>query len=389
MHQGTHDLLHNIVVSNATATLAEKSPATDRADRLIELARILMPISPSDSESLFASASTVLEGVDIDNAQLLSMLEPFAKTAVPALDETQRQMAACQIADVADEVWTYLGDQDHFPWPSIARSVASLSACASLAVATRWDDAGVVRLRETLPAILSTGLEMGSFDDVDAVPLLCLGVELDSQVVGPLSVRVAGRSAPIASGVVAEEVARLTFLNIDGLHGTTALRSALDLAAPSQSTLWVARGQELIRYHDDHVGRSASAPRVTIDEDTRLSEVPSHRRFTITADRRYIDRTVIEAEVASIKAEAHQSKDYIDIADVLRGMGQQVRPMDRRAHLEALAQCDRRTARSGRQYTSNSIESVRRSQSILAEQVTEHRCFSTKPCLDSCVLRDV
>lgn len=336
MNLDAHAAILDKVVNRARAIRTEREPATDRADQLIALARLLSPISPRDAESLFAEASEVLDGVDYDSVFHLEMLEEFAKTAASALEPIARRELACQLESVTSDVWGYLGDADRFPWESIARALTVLDPTIALAAFSRWDDEGHVRLDRVAPEFIAMALAAKSMDSAAAVPILCLTSELDSNTLDPIGVRLVDEPPSIRAFVV-EELVRLALLNLDGNNGISELRGAVDLAAPRQSTPWTVQGRSVLSFfygpdvvcvETQDMGLSTLQDDSQRDVDIRAAVVGCGRTFSTVAD--------IEATFREIAARAGTNKTYFDTSAFMREMRTVVRHADRRAHLEAL-----------------------------------------------------
>ena len=344
LHDGTHTFVLEKAVLHSVAIKNDRAPATDRAERLVELARLLSPFSPSDSEALFADATAALEDVDIDSIFHLEMLGPFARTAVGALDADQRRVVACQVADLATEIWGVLGDHDRFPWESLAGSLTTLDLRVALGAAGRWDDAGVVRAHRLIPDILAVGLEAGSIAVPSALPLLCLGVDVDSNVLDPLAKGLSAPGHATARPAVAEELARLTVMAIDGHDGLSEVRAATEIAQATQSTPWVRIGREVLRFFDgqNRVSSEVQAESPPRGEDPSKSDI----RAAVLEGGRYITVGELEATLCRVETEARRNDRYVDAIDVLQEIRRGVNPVDRRAHLDALASCDFQRRRS-------------------------------------------
>lgn len=344
LHCGAHTFVLEKAVAHAVSAKNDRAPATDRAERLVQLARLLSPFSPSDSEALFADASAALEDVDIDSIFHLEMLGPFTRTAVGALDTDRRSLAACQVAELAAGIWGVLGDHDRFPWQSLAGSLTTLDLRVALGAAGRWDDAGLVRAHRLIPDILTVGLEAGSIAVLSAVPLLCLGVDVDSNVLDPVAKAASEPGHATARPALAEELTRLTVMAIDGHDGLSEVRAATEIAQATQSTPWVRLGREVLRFFDEksRVICEEQAEGLPQGEDPSKADI----RASVLEGGRYISAGEIEATLCQVETEARRSERYVDVSDVLDEIRHGVKPVDRRAHLDALAACDLRRRRS-------------------------------------------
>lgn len=344
LHSGSHTFVLEKAVAHAVAVKDDRAPATDRAERLVELARLLSPFSPSDSEALFADASAVLEDVDVDSIFHLEMLGPFARTAIGAMGTDQRRVSACQIAELAAEIWGVLGDHEHFPWESLAGSLTTLDLPVALGAIGRWDDAGLVRAHRLIPDVLAVGLEAGSIAIASAVPLLCLGVDVDSNVLDPIAKELSAPGHASERPAVAEELARLTVMGIDGHDGLSEARASINIAQADQSTLWVRRGRDILRFFDEQnrVIGEVHADSPPPPENPSGADI----RAAVAQGGRYTSAAEIEATLCRVEAEARRNERHVDAHDVLHEIRRGVKSVDRRAHLDALALCDFERRRS-------------------------------------------
>lgn len=344
LHSGTHSLVLQRAVSHAAAVKDDKAPATDRAERLVSVARLLSSISPHDSEALFAEASAVLEDVDVDSIFHLEMLEPLAATATGALDTEGRRVVSCQLAELTANIWHVLGDHESFPWQAIARSLATLDPCVGLAALGRWDDTGQVRAYRMLPETLKVCLSAGTVSIPSALPLLHLGLDVDDDVLVPLAMQIDGSRHYADWSAAAEELARLAVLAVDGHNGLSQVRATTEMAPASQSSHWVDRGREMLQFYDGEAAAQDEAETTgdSVDDDSS----PDVVRAAVLAGGRHITAAGIEATLLRVEEEAQQRQHYVDVSDVLREIRRSIRPVDRRAHLEALAACELRRWRT-------------------------------------------
>jgi hypothetical protein len=338
LHSGTHDLVLQSAVSHAVAVKSDKAPATDRAERLVSLARVLSSISPDDSEAIFAEASAVLEDVDVDSIFHLEMLEPLAVTATSGLGTDGRRVVSCQLAEFTANIWHVLGDHEGFPWQAIARSLATLDPCVGLAALGRWDDTGQVRAHRMLPDTLKVCLSAGTISVPSALPLLHLGIDVDGDLLVLLAKQLVGSRHSTDNPAVAEELARLTVLAVDGHSGMSGVRAMTDIAPASQSTWWVNSGRKMLQFFDEQ----AVAPDETKDTGDSSHDYSSSDVVcaAVLAGGRHITAAEIEATLLRAQEEAKQRQRYIDASDVLQEIRRGIRPADRRAHLESLASCN-------------------------------------------------
>ncbi|KGH09729.1 ATP-binding protein [Comamonas thiooxydans] len=345
LHSGTHNWVLQRAISHATAIKDDKAPATDRAERLVSVAKLLSSISPHDSEAIFAEASAVLEDVDVDSIFHLEMLEPLAVTATGALDTEGRRSVSCQLAELTANIWHVLGDHEHFPWQAIVRSLATLDPCVGLAALGRWDDTGQVRAYQTLPETLKVCLSAGTISIPSALALLHLGPDVDDDVIVALARQLVGSKHSADRSAAAEELARLAVLAVDGHNGLSRVRATTEIAPASQSSHWVDRGREMLQFYDGQ----AAAPDESetrgdwVDDDSSSDII----RAAVLAGGRHITAAEIEATLLRSEEEARRHQHYVNTSEVLQEIRRGIRLVDRRAHVEALAACEGPRQRSG------------------------------------------
>lgn len=343
LHSGTHNLVLLRAVSHADAVKIDRAPATDRAERLVSVARLLSSISPHDSQAIFAEASGVLEDVDVDSIFHLEMLEPLVVTATGALDTDGRRVVSCQLAELTASIWHVLGDHESFPWQAIARTLATLDPCVGLAALGRWDDTGHVRAYRMLPETLKLCLSAGTISISSALPLLHLGIDVDGDVLVAIARQLDVSRHSADRSAAAEELARLAVLAVDGHNGLSQVRATTEMAHASQSSPWIDRGREMLQFYDGQ-GAAPDETETTGESggDHSSSDVV---RAAVLAGSRHITAAEIEATLLRAEDEARQRQRYVNASDVLQEIRRCIRPVDRRAHLEALTACELRLRR--------------------------------------------
>lgn len=341
LHENLHEFVLNKAIEQAKSIAVERAPATERAERLIDLARLIVGLSPSDAESLFASATAVLADVDIESVFQLEMLEPFSKAAATVLKQPQRRTVACHLADLSRQIWSCLGDEDRLPWEAVINSVTYLDPTVSFAAMSSWDDAGVIRAGRLIPDILSTGQKTGELPCTLAVPLIYLGTDIDSNVLDPIAADINSGNIGDDKHTVVEELAKLTLLNMDGHNGSSELRAVLDLAFPNKDSRWVVRSKSVLQFFDQHSqhaieDRHADATKGFDESDTQATSLSALSK----GKKRFVAKSEIEEAVAQIINEGRERKKYIGVSSIFDEMRRLIRPMDRRSHLDALADCN-------------------------------------------------
>lgn len=340
--EAARPVVHAKAIAHFNALSVERAPATERADKLIDLARLLAVISPDDAAGMFSKATAVLDDVDFDAVFGIKMLEPLAKRATPVLDSQARCVAACSTADLIEETWSYIGNSGEFPWKSVARTLTTLDCSVALAAVGRWEDAGIVERYQLLPELIASGLRSKVLDSGTVLPLLPLVESIDSNILEPIEVDLRRSGGRNTSAPIVEELSRLVVLNVDGESGVSEVRSVADMSSSKQSTPWLLRARAMIKFVDDvrlkdsaqHHEDQPISGTVTENEDTLRI-----RSAVQSTKEQFVTEAAIRETASAIVTDARSKEIFISTSDVLGEMRRSVRPADRRAHIEALSQC--------------------------------------------------
>lgn len=341
-NEAARSVVHAKAIAHFNALSVERAPATERADKLIDLARLLAVISPDEAKSMFAQATAVLDDVDFDAVFGIEMLEPLVKRATPELDLQTRRIAACSTADLIEETWSYIGNSGEFPWESVARTLTTLDCSVALAAVGRWEDACIVERYQLLPELVAYGLGSKILDSGTALPLLSLIEGIDSNILEPIEADLRRSGGRNTSASIVEELSRLVVLNVDGESGLSEVRSVADMSPSEQSTPWLLRARAMIKFVDDvrlrdsaqyQDDQSASEPVTEKEDALRI------RSALQLPQQRFVTEAAIRDTASAIVTDARSKKSYISTSDILGEMRRSVRPADRRAHIEALGQC--------------------------------------------------
>lgn len=340
--EAARPVVHAKALAHFNALSVERAPATERADKLIDLARLLAVISPDDAAGMFAQATAVLDDVDFDAVFGIKMLEPLANKATPVLDSQARCVAACSTADLIEETWSYIGSSGEFPWESLARTLTTLDCSVALAAVGRWEDAGIVERYQLLPELIAYGLGSEVLDSGMMLPLLPLVEGIDSNILEPIEADLRRSGGRNTSALIVEELSRLVVLNVDGESGLSEVRSVADMISSEQPTPWLLRARAMIKFVDDvrlkdsaqhHEDQPISG---TVTENEDILRIRSAVQST---KEQFVTEAAIRETALAIVTDARSKERYISTSDVLGEMRRSVRPADRRAHIEALSQC--------------------------------------------------
>lgn len=152
-----HEELAADLIAAAGTALARRSSASQKCSDLVELARLLRPISPDDANAIFGQAVEVASHIDAEALVQIQLLDTLVVRGAGHFSSQASIARNLQVMVV--DARMRLDGYDDFPWSAAVGALASLNGPRALADVVRWDDDGVVDLRYTLPALLQRGLD--------------------------------------------------------------------------------------------------------------------------------------------------------------------------------------------------------------------------------------
>lgn len=338
--------LHEKILGEISAQVAAlknmKISADDKISTLISFARLLLPISPADSNSLAIDAIEAAAEVNAEAIHEIALFKQFTERAVSSMEIEGRKRIACNLAIVVGDVAVRIADDSHFPWENVARALTTLNVSAALATAARWDDSSLVDRATFLPSLLETALLHHSItpEQISALsPLLDqLSVELISQIVDET---IAQRTNPNHE-ILAEHLAREEILRF-GKGSRTIVTEKLRLLNEGTLGFWMKQlacstaflqatktNQEFVSSDEE---RKASPNGVESEEPDPFGDI-NWKAYRFTSAKE------IQEVVDYIRMSTEKSKTYISITDILDRIGSFVKLRDRVLHLEAISCCE-------------------------------------------------
>ncbi len=324
LHAETRPFLLERLIAAGTAILAEKSPASEKADGLLSIARVLRPISPTEANAIFNQATIILEELDLDSMSELAMLEHFSSWASEALDDTARRLNACAVADFATEAHAYIGTNDSFPWGSVARTASRLDPSVALAAVARWEDEGAVSRESTLQDALLGGISNGQMGADVVLSILPLTDQLDNGLLTALLsvLRTDAHLSPTRSN----ELARQALKRESRGEGIGPIRRIAEELGAADSQ-WIAQCRELATFLDR---KKDTATRT--DREISTPTIPSQ-----FSKCRFVTKPEIDGAVGLILEEARNAKSYVGTRAIFSSIREVVSAADRATHIDLLA----------------------------------------------------
>ena len=162
------------LVANATENIKTlRAASSDKMEAILDLSRLILPVSRDDAESLFNDAIEIAKEIDreaIDQIDFMSVLAERARVS----KQSDRRIIAADIFTFASGAAERLSDYDGFPWKSVVHALTFVDDTIALAAICRWADNGTVRLDDTLYRFLQTALQRNLITPELAISLALL-----------------------------------------------------------------------------------------------------------------------------------------------------------------------------------------------------------------------
>lgn len=139
-----------------------KTTAHERRDSLLEAARVAQYFDLDLAAQLFNLAVDAAQDIDDDVGLHLGALSRVAAKRHKELGESRRQAIVASLVQSVDAVYPYVSDsEDVLPFRQFVHTVAVLDPPNALPLISRWDDASVVHVNETLPVAAEAFADVG------------------------------------------------------------------------------------------------------------------------------------------------------------------------------------------------------------------------------------
>jgi len=331
------------VISTQVATLKNmKISADDKISTLISFARLLLPISYADANSLANDAIETAGEANAEAIHEIALFKPLTERAVSSMEVEERKRIACNLAVVIGDLAVRIADDSHFPWEDIARALTTLNVSVALAAAARWEDSSLADRATFLPPLLETALLLHSItlEQISALsPLLDqFSVELISQIVDET---IAQRANPNEE-ILAEHLAREELLRF-GKGFRTPVTEKLRFLNEGDPGFWM---KQLACSTAFLQATKTNQESVSSDEEKKYSpkqgesEEPDPFGGINWTAYHFTSVKEIHEVIDYIRASTQTSNIYISITDILDRIGSCVTLGDRVLHLEALNCCE-------------------------------------------------
>lgn len=334
LNRSLHPQILSMVTTRVKTVRSMRISADDKITALVRFARLLVPISHADAESLFNEAIAVAGEVNVEAVHEIALFAPLAIHAVTSMGFDKRQGVARDLAIVIEDAGVRLAGHDGFPWGAAAKALATLDVSFALAATARWDDANVVDYHSFLPPILETALSNQEMLPTHVTALTALLNEFDielSSCVLETAKKQGGRSLK----ALAEELAKDELLRF-GLGTRPEICDKLkSLQMDDGPNYWIDQLVCATAFHQT-VRQGIEERRRDGQNGSDTNRADPLVNIAWTAHR-YVSTNEITEVIDLAFAEVRATDRYVSVIEVLDRIRNAVTLGDRAAHLEALS----------------------------------------------------
>jgi len=320
-----HENLVRDLANTASKVVARHTSASEKCASLVDLARLVRPLSPDDAHAIFNHAVEVAGHVD---REAMSQIELVNQLILRGKGHFNSPNAVAQNASAfIIDAKIRLNEYDGFPWPSAMSALATLNGPRALADAARWDDENLADLRATLPHILSSGIDQEWLSLEHAAALALLSGSDDQTLDRVVAKAVSNRSVTLP--LLAETAAYDSVVRHQRISDTklTQLIEGAKLSGPWCSVRQKQDAFVLGLPQDQN--RSSS-----YDFGTRSEPNEEHvRQWQLTE---LTDPELLRTTVEAWQVELRNRKQYTSVRSLLQEARSAVPFRNRITHLDAL-----------------------------------------------------
>jgi hypothetical protein len=163
-----------LLIAEASENIKKlREASSEKLNAIIQLSRLIFPISRDDAQALFNDAISIAKEIDQEAVDQIDFVSVLAKSAnIP--DQHDRKTIATDIFSFISGAAVRLSGYDGFPWRSAIHALTCLDDATALSAICRWMDNGIVRIDNTLSQFLLSALLRGSISLEDSTSLSLL-----------------------------------------------------------------------------------------------------------------------------------------------------------------------------------------------------------------------
>jgi hypothetical protein len=348
LERSLHQQILSVITDRARVVRSMRASAEDKIAALIRFARLLLPISYGDAESLFNEAIEVAGEVNAEAIHEIALFAPLAERAVGSMSVRERRAVARNLAVIIGDAGVRLAGYEHFPWVEAAQALTTLDVCLALAAAARWEDSSIVHRSTFVPSILKTALSRHELSPAQVSALLPLVDQLDGELlIGIIEEASRQKSGPDLKSL-AEEVAREELLRFGRGTRQEVSEKLSSLLTKSSPGFWLDRLVRATAFHQiERPGRVSPPGEAHWSHRREESEVeqPDPLDSIDWTAHRFVSANEVDDVIGRATAAARASNTFVLASTILDRIRSIVALGDRAAHLDALISSDYQNAR--------------------------------------------
>jgi hypothetical protein len=342
LDRSLHHQILRAIIDRARGVRSVKTSAEDKLTALIRFARLLLPISYGDAESLFNEAVEVAGEVNVEAVHEIAVFAPLAEHAVSSMDVEERRTVARDLATVVEDAGVRLAGYEHFPWAEAARALTNLDVCLALAATARWEDSGIVDRASFLPPILEAALSRQALSAAQVSGLSALLDQLSVELIIRVVEEASRQKGGLDLKALSEELAREELLRFGRGARPQVSEKLSSLLTKGIPGFWLDRLVRATTFHQvDMAGQPAAhCEKWARHRDTAEMERPDPLDSIDWAAHRFVSTEDINGVIGRAFAAAQAADTFIFVSTILDRIRSVVALGDRAAHLDALSRSE-------------------------------------------------
>ena len=129
-----------VLQKHADASKNYTLPATEKAELMVEISRLLLPVNRDEAKIYFERALGIVEEIDFELIEKLYCITKMANRF--SGDNTENRKRCESLAKLVRRAGIILGNEEYFPYEESIEAMLSLSEPVAACVFSRWTDEG-------------------------------------------------------------------------------------------------------------------------------------------------------------------------------------------------------------------------------------------------------
>lgn len=264
-----HQHILNEVIARVEKIKTTRTSADEKISALVRFARLILPISYYDAESIFNEAITVAGEVNSDSIHEIALFAPLSKSAIRTMLTDKRRKVAENFAIIASDAGIRLDGHDNFPWGRIAQTLTNLDISVALAAIGRWEDDNIVGRTRLLSDLLETSLSNKTLTPTQIVSLFPLLDYVDEELITKIANEINKNKDNLDLNCLAEEIAREELLRLGKGKREEVCNELNSLNSDGKKGFWL---DQLLQTNEFHNSQNKENP----ENDNSSSSVSSY-----------------------------------------------------------------------------------------------------------------